>query len=1324
MRTSALAVLLSLAAPLAARAQEPAYLVRDINTVTSSSPSSSSPYGFFRFGSRIVFAAAGSDGIELWSTDGTPAGTAEIANIYGSSGSSSPSRFAIVNGKLLFNALDATHGEELWVSDGTAANTRLLADIQPGSAGSRPGDRIVYGGKLIFAATENLDGTELWTTDGTPAGTMLLKDLRPGSAGSEPSSFVLFNGSVYFIADGALWKTDGTAGGTVKVKSANIFGSLTVAGSRLYFAASSTPDFVFGPWVSDGTDAGTQPLAPSSPGSFATSFMPFGDGVLFQNLGKLWISDGTAAGTRVVRDDVLLSTTPGFAVAGNIAYFAASSATLSEAELWRTDGTAAGTFLVRDIAPGPANGGVRGLVAAGDKVYFVATSSAAGRLTLWVSDGTAAGTRQVKAAGLAVGFPPSGPTLANIDGTIWFSGANALNGYELWKSDGTDAGTTMVANISADLPPGSFPRNFTAAGGLLFFDAWNGLGTFTDPNQLPRSLWRTDGTAAGTIELTDLPFAAATAAGSRIYFMKNNKLWTSDGTPEGTGPDTELARRFPAGFNLQGVVGDRIFAYAYPNTWMTTAAAGAPAYNLGDFAGYGFVDVAGLTLFFASNATGNNSALWRTDGTPGGTFRIAADVANLQRSAAVSNGILYFSYDKKLWKSDGTPDGTGVVKSGLPQDGNRFVAAGKNVFFTVNTQLWVTDGTEAGTHALPAFPNAGPAAAGDRAVFIVNNATGYALWVSDGTAEGTRQLRPPQFFDILGLATVGGLVYFTMGDDRGVEPWVTDGTPEGTLRAADVEPGSAGSFPHDFALAGDRIYFSATTSAAGTELWAISIAQRLTIGDARVSEGDSADGVARFTVTLSAAAKQSVSVDYASADGSAHAGSDYDAAAGTLTFAPGETAKSIDVRVHGDTATNGNRIFFVTLKNAAGAAIDKASGSGVIEDDDQTADLGLALDIFGAVPGIVVANVANNGPSVATNAAVTTTVTPRASSFDCPACSASMLLLPGATVTALRDGATVPQRYWTATAASRQRDPQPANNSVAWTSGNSMAMDALYLTTGGQANVSFSPFLPGTYTLYSSDPAVVSVPSSSLTVTAANKTATFVARGAGAGTATIRAVDAIGNSGSLAIIVVAPGTKPRWPGGVELSNLGTFPPFDVPVTVTVNTRASAPYSGETATGLVIVTEKGRELGRVTLTRDKHDWTLPVYVADVGATTIDVSYSGDANFLPAAQTWPVQALTGNATINATATERSATTATVRVIVAGSPAAAPSGTVTMSELAKIPVQQATLVQGQAEFRLTNLAPGTHTLVFNYSGDARYRASSQSLRLPMPRTRAAGH
>src|SRR5262249_23258823 len=123
---------------------------------------------------------------------------------------------------------------------------------------------------------------------------------------------------------------------------------------------------------------------------------------------------------------------------------------------------------------------------------------------LWMSDGTEAGTTVVSSVAAV-------SKLVNVNGTLFFAGDDGVNGAELWKSDGTTAGTTLVADLYPGgsssyvgqypwgywqyTPYSSWPGNLTNVNGTLLFTADDGNGS---------ELWRSDGTAAGTVMVKDI----------------------------------------------------------------------------------------------------------------------------------------------------------------------------------------------------------------------------------------------------------------------------------------------------------------------------------------------------------------------------------------------------------------------------------------------------------------------------------------------------------------------------------------------------------------------------------------------------------------------------------------------------------------------------------------------------------------------------------------------------------------------------------------------------------------------------------------------------
>jgi Ca2+-binding RTX toxin-like protein len=149
----------------------------------------------------------------------------------------------------------------------------------------------------------------------------------------------------------------------------------------------------------------------------------------------------------------------------------------------------------------------------------------------------------------------------------------------------------------------------------------------------------------------------------------------------------------------------------------------------------------------------------------------------------------------------------------------------------------------------------------------------------------------------------------------------------------------------------------------------------ISVGNATVTEGNAGTTNATFTVSLSATSGQTVTVDYATADGTATAGSDYISAAGSLTFNPGETVKTVTVGVTGDVVNEANETFQVNLSNASNASISGSPGTGTITNDDTLVVNIAALDADAAEaatdPGVY--RISRNGSSGAVTISLTNT---------------------------------------------------------------------------------------------------------------------------------------------------------------------------------------------------------------------------------------------------------------------------------------------------------------------------------------------------------------
>ena len=235
-------------------------LVKNINPGGDSTPQELTALGN---GKALFSANDGTNGRELWVTDGTAGGTTLVKDINPGSRNSSPFQLtALGDGKAVFRANDGTNGRELWVTDGTTGGTTLVKDINPGGNSSPIGFTALGDGKAVFRANDGTNGRELWVTDGTAGGTMLVKDISLGGDSSPQGFTALGNGKAVFRADDGingreLWVTDGTAGGTMLVKDislggdSSLFGFTALGNGKAVFRAN---DGTNGEelWVTDG----------------------------------------------------------------------------------------------------------------------------------------------------------------------------------------------------------------------------------------------------------------------------------------------------------------------------------------------------------------------------------------------------------------------------------------------------------------------------------------------------------------------------------------------------------------------------------------------------------------------------------------------------------------------------------------------------------------------------------------------------------------------------------------------------------------------------------------------------------------------------------------------------------------------------------------------------------------------------------------------------------------------------------------------------------------------------------------------------------------
>ena len=182
-----------------------------------------------------------------------------------------------VGSTLYFQANDGTNGYELWKSDGTGLGTVMVKNINPGGGGDGPDQLIAVGSTIYFRADNGTNGWELWKSDGTEAGTVMVKEINTAGDSLVGDEFAAVGSTLYFGAydnanDYELWKSDGTAAGTTMVENIDPAGSsfatfLKSHGDRLYFMAVIDED-EFAIYLSDGTEAGTMRIPGPSGNSY------------------------------------------------------------------------------------------------------------------------------------------------------------------------------------------------------------------------------------------------------------------------------------------------------------------------------------------------------------------------------------------------------------------------------------------------------------------------------------------------------------------------------------------------------------------------------------------------------------------------------------------------------------------------------------------------------------------------------------------------------------------------------------------------------------------------------------------------------------------------------------------------------------------------------------------------------------------------------------------------------------------------------------------------------------------------------------------------
>ena len=232
------------------------------------------PKNFIEFNNLIYYSAKSgplSSNTELWRTDGTQAGTIQVADINPGLGGSSPDNFIEFNGYLYFTAgIFGVSGREMYRTNGTV--TELFKEFRPGPDQGMDSSNqfVILNNKLYFFAYDNEFGADLWRTDGTFIGTEKMVDLNSNNAFPK-ENFLELNGELFFLMNDPFENTIGhelykynESSNTISLVK-NILPNtdnsqhityLTKFDDKLFFSAFSVDNNKL--FVSDGTSAGTQ----------------------------------------------------------------------------------------------------------------------------------------------------------------------------------------------------------------------------------------------------------------------------------------------------------------------------------------------------------------------------------------------------------------------------------------------------------------------------------------------------------------------------------------------------------------------------------------------------------------------------------------------------------------------------------------------------------------------------------------------------------------------------------------------------------------------------------------------------------------------------------------------------------------------------------------------------------------------------------------------------------------------------------------------------------------------------------------------------------
>ena len=130
---------------------------------------------------------------QLWVTNGQ-----KVLHAVASFGDGAIQNLTTIGSRVFFSVKSAANGVELWTSDGTTAGTVMVKDINPGHGGSEPADLTNVNGTLYFEANDGVHGIELWKSDGTAPERRWSRTSTWDKATPSLTDLTNVNGTLYF----------------------------------------------------------------------------------------------------------------------------------------------------------------------------------------------------------------------------------------------------------------------------------------------------------------------------------------------------------------------------------------------------------------------------------------------------------------------------------------------------------------------------------------------------------------------------------------------------------------------------------------------------------------------------------------------------------------------------------------------------------------------------------------------------------------------------------------------------------------------------------------------------------------------------------------------------------------------------------------------------------------------------------------------------------------------------------------------------------------------------------------------------------------------